>query len=314
MQLIIRHFPRRRKTPKVKALNRGGGMKYRLLLAATAAVSMLASCAGFEIYRDPALKGEKTGVPFYTQKPYVLVSRTGAKDKPVDIQLIYITDHTEPYYVKARSGLGSNNLTLGLSNGMLTSFGQQTDPKLTELIGAIAGVPNSFATASKTRAEAAKLVTETGLLELQSSNLVSIAAKVDVAADDLQSLQNSKGYSDAFILPSQQAAIESVKRNLKILAGKMRAPQAERNRPDLIKQLEAESKNLAAVSAPVPFPASEPAYSKWTALRAVQGALAEIIAEAKPKDAPAPTLTLYEVVIDASGTRLKEVPFEDVTP
>ena len=48
----------------------------------------LNGCARVAFYKDKDLKGGETGVKFYTPKPYLLIARTGAKDKPVDVSVI----------------------------------------------------------------------------------------------------------------------------------------------------------------------------------------------------------------------------------
>jgi hypothetical protein len=57
----------------------------------------------------------------------VLVARQGPDTKPVDVSIVYLPDLAHPYYAKARSGWGSSNLTLKVTDGMLTEFGQQVD-------------------------------------------------------------------------------------------------------------------------------------------------------------------------------------------
>ena len=102
----------------------------------------LSGCAGVTFYSESTLE-KKTGIPIYAPKPYLLVSRTGAKDKPVEVTIVYLNDPSKVVYAKPHSGFGSSNLTLALANGQLTSFGQQTDTKVPELITAIGGLITS---------------------------------------------------------------------------------------------------------------------------------------------------------------------------
>lgn len=89
----------------------------RWILAVSAAA--LSGCAGVDFYSDPGLK-KPTGIPIYGAKPYVLVARTKAKDKPVEVSIQYLTDRSQVIYAKPRSGFGSADLKLSLSNGQLT--------------------------------------------------------------------------------------------------------------------------------------------------------------------------------------------------
>ena len=91
------------------------------------AAALAAGCARFEIYDNAALKGEETGIKFYTPKPYVLVGRVGGTGKPVEVSIVYLPDLSKPYFAKARSGWGSSNLTMKLADGRITEFGQQVD-------------------------------------------------------------------------------------------------------------------------------------------------------------------------------------------
>ena len=48
--------------------------------------------------------GTETGAKYYTPKPYLLVSQTGAKDKPIEVQVVFLPDLSSPTYVKPISG------------------------------------------------------------------------------------------------------------------------------------------------------------------------------------------------------------------
>ncbi len=117
---------------------------FLLVLAA-----FLASCAGARFFTDEALT-QKTGLKYYTAKPYVLVARTESKDKPVEISVVYLPDLAHPVYVQPGSGIGSRDIKINLLNGMLVSFGQTTDPAVAESIKAlsslITGGAEAFAT------------------------------------------------------------------------------------------------------------------------------------------------------------------------
>jgi hypothetical protein len=134
---------------------------------------MLAGCARVAIYSDENLKTE-TGVKYYIPKPYLLVAKTGAKDNPVSISVIYLPDLKYPFYAKAITGLGSSNLSMAFTNGMLSTFGEINDSKIPELITALGSLTGSAATAAKTfMAQAGVNYTEKG------ATLVSIAGDLD---------------------------------------------------------------------------------------------------------------------------------------
>ena len=116
-------------------------------------VTALGGCAGVNFYADPALKNP-TGIPIYGSKPYLLVVRTKSEEKPIDVSILYLPDPSKVIYADPRSGFGTAKLTLNLTQGQMTSFGQDIDMKVPELLGAFTGVLTGRATAAKTLAEA----------------------------------------------------------------------------------------------------------------------------------------------------------------
>lgn len=112
-------------------------MKKTAVLLVLAA--LLASCAGANFFKDEALT-QKTGLKYYTAKPYVLVARTQSQEKPVEISVIYLPDLAHPVYVQPGSGIGSRDLKIVLQNGMLVSFGSVTDPDLAESLKALSSL------------------------------------------------------------------------------------------------------------------------------------------------------------------------------
>jgi hypothetical protein len=151
-------------------------MRKTTVVPALAAV-LLAGCAGFEFYENPELKGPETGMKFYTPKPYLLVGRVGGTEKPVDISVVYLPDLSKPVYAKARSGWGSSNLTMSLSDGRITQFGQQVDNNaaqsltaLQSLITALGGGGPSAALAMRANAgDGNEKPTEFSLYEIDTT-------------------------------------------------------------------------------------------------------------------------------------------------
>jgi hypothetical protein len=116
----------------------------RTAMAVAFAAVMVGGCARFEIYDNAALTGNETGIKFYTPKPYVLVGRVGGTSKPVEVSIVYLPDLSKPYYAKARSGWGSSNLTMKLSDGRITEFGQQVDSGGAATISSIASLATAL--------------------------------------------------------------------------------------------------------------------------------------------------------------------------
>jgi hypothetical protein len=123
-------------------------------------VVAVAGCAGADVFADKELKN-KTGVPLYMAKPYLLVKRTGATASPVSVDVIYLPDLEHPHYAAQRSGIGKAKLTVKMTDGMLTEFVADADSKATEFTGAVtAGL--------KSIAEALKIQRETELLRAEA--------------------------------------------------------------------------------------------------------------------------------------------------
>lgn len=261
----------------------------------------ITGCAGIDVYNNPDLSGAKTGIPFYAPKPYLLIARTGAKDKPVEISVIYLPDTSKTYYAEPKSGFGSAKMNMSFSNGTLSTFGQETDPKITDLITTLAGVPGALASADKTKAEAKDL-------REQSSKMPEVAIEVRKITRDLADLGNDPGYAIA-IKESDRHLISMVSSGLTSLANEMDKPNASSRSSELIKKLEGYAKLLKDIDKsdnPVPTGSSQNIWSKFASIKSK---LASIIDSATPKAAPKPTLTLYEIVFTQSGTKLREVDF-----
>ena len=113
-----------------------------VLLCACAA----GACAGVRIYSDPALTHE-TGVKVFAPKPYLLVARTGAKSNPVQLSIVYLPDTNDVSYIRQQRGWGSNDLGIGIQNGMLVQLGSKSDARADDNIGAVADLLGAAAAA-----------------------------------------------------------------------------------------------------------------------------------------------------------------------
>jgi len=190
--------------------------------------AVLGGCAGITFYSDPELKNQ-TGIPVYPSKPYLLVSRTGAKEKPIDTSIVYLPDRTKVIYAKPRSGFGSANLTMALAGGQMTSFGQQTDTKIPELITSLAGMITARAGAEKTLAEARAI--EDGFRE-EAAPSAKVSSKL-VLSLSKDILQKATPSGLPGLLDSELRKLKSIAQALAsagaILADPAKAPMAKRS-------------------------------------------------------------------------------------
>lgn len=276
-------------------------MRRSAVFVITLMLTCTAACGHVATYTDPKLsRASKTGILYYPPKPYLLVARTGAKDKPNDVQVIYLPDLSQPRYAVMKPGFGSSKLGLTFSNGVLVSTSQETDPKLVEAITALAGVPGSLASAAKTMAE-------TDVIRGEASDYPVVARSIADVATDLEKISAT---SDAtrFLTNTQLSVTSRLPAELRRAARALESPTVnESNVGAIVAQLEAAAKQLAEIK-----PGSEnPGDSSmpfWSRIRSAEAALTAAIGKLKPKEQAPPTLSLYEVIINATGTSLKEVP------
>ena len=194
-------------------------MKGRRIVSAWVLVATATSvaCAGVKIYSDPKLTSE-TGIVHYAPKPYLLVTRTGAKDKPVDFSIIYLPDLEKPSFAKSKSGWGTSKLSLKLSNGILTEFGTESDSKGPETLTAAAGLIAGLAGAFKTTAEGIATLRE----EAASREQVDAAAKI---LDGVVSVLRDPAIRPQQLTPNQLDAAANAASQLEKDAALLRTPQ-----------------------------------------------------------------------------------------
>lgn len=268
------------------------------ILAFTCAIG-LAGCASIDVYKNEDLSGKPTGITYYSPKPYVLISRTGAKDKPASVEVIYLPDLENPRYAVMRGGIGSSELGLTFSNGVLVSANQKSDPKLVEAITALSGIPGALASAAKTRAETDELREESG-------DLTKAASIASQAANDLRALAQLPAANLAFT--------QSQRADLVVHAGVLESAAADLNKPaageadakTALSKIEGVRSSLAEIK-----PSQTPTGSQtgpWNQKDAIVSRLDEAIAELKPKAPKPPEVTLYEIQMENGRTSLVEVP------
>lgn len=267
---------------------------------------VLSGCGHVETYTKPDLSpSSKTGILYYPPKPYLLVSRTGAKDKPNDVQVIYLPDLSQPRYAVMSAGFGSSKLGLTFSNGILVSANQETDPKITEAITALAGIPGQLATAAKTRAEAADIREE-------ASDLPAVAKALREVSADLTAIAQERGVA-SILNPSQLAGLRRLPPQLDDAAAALDAPGTNASTVEaVIAALEDIKKRLTAIKPGTEDP-GEAAKPVWARIRAAEAKLDVTITDLKPKPEAPPTLSLYEVIMDENGTSLRAVPMSTLT-
>jgi len=168
-------------------------------------IALATSCAGVKVYSDSKLtKDSRTGIKVHYPKPYLLVSYhrvAKLKKNPKGDQLmasdsasaeiVWLPDLENPQYIKTVSGLGASELELSMTNGILTSYGLNTDTKIPETIGAISALVG-LGGGSEEAAEESEDKTTEGVSGLSLSDS---AKTITSDVDELKKLlDNRKSY------------------------------------------------------------------------------------------------------------------------
>jgi hypothetical protein len=97
-------------------------------------------------FHDPTNPKPDVGLEYYKPKLYLLVTKTKDGTKA---DILTLPDLTKPRFALLHPGYGSSNLSLKLSNGILTDVGQTVDTKIPETITALSGLATAAAGAAK---------------------------------------------------------------------------------------------------------------------------------------------------------------------
>ena len=273
-------------------------MKNASTVFACVVAALLASgCAGLEFYDSPALATEnRIGIKFYIPKPYLLVARTGNKDKPTDISVIYLPDMKNPVYAQPKSGYGSAKLSMSFTNGMLASFGQETDTKIPESLTALGGLGKAVAEARKINREALALELQSGVDYQPFSKTLNDIAK-DLKTVVLTTKQGTEGLTGPE-LQDLGSFVPLIEAAAKSLGDPINAPA---NAPAVIatlKQIQQVWKRIADPTGGV-----QPVRQRIAGLR---NQLQAVVDGITPKSED-PTFTLYEIDNSSGTTILREV-------
>jgi hypothetical protein len=262
------------------------------------ALCVSAGCAGVRVYSDAAMKNE-TGVKVFAPKPYLMVSRTGAKDKPVELSIVYLPDKADAYYIKQRGGFGSNDLSVKTSNGILTEFGTKSDSKIPESLTAMGSLLTAASGAFKTIQEGIKVRDESASREEldQAANALRLIAQELVSATTVKSpataLQVDAGkriaqaLNDAATVLSDPARLSDVDATVDTLKG-------------LLKQID-------ALKLENPAPGNNQVTTYNSRIDTSKAQVQAVIDKIGKKATEPPTFELYEIRQEDGKTRLIRV-------
>jgi hypothetical protein len=266
----------------------------------------VSGCAGVNFYSDAALT-KKTGIPIYGSKPYLMVVRTQAEDKPVEVSIQYLPDPSKVIYAEPTSGFGSANLTLSLTQGQMTAFGQETDTKVPELLGAVTGLITGRATAAKTLAEAGQIKAGKVASTAQGAELLKPQILADIKSLRAD-LDGAPFKAEATKLDSSQlATVDGLKLALDAVIKYSAKPEDKALLDAAVAALPEASKPFMALPEPPAIPSS--ASSALIRIKEYKKRLGDIVKALTPPKEEQDTFELYEILQDASGgvTALRRV-------
>lgn len=115
-------------------------------IAVFLAFTAMAGCSPVQFYSDSSLS-HRSGLKYYTVKPYLLVEREITGNNITKASIVYIPDLENPQYVVLKDGFGSRKLDLKLSDGTITSLGLTTEPLIAESVEALSALISKSALA-----------------------------------------------------------------------------------------------------------------------------------------------------------------------
>jgi len=110
-----------------------------LALFISAAIFAYTGCAPVQIYSNKALT-EKSGLKYYTVKPFLHVERDAETNRIVKATVLYLPDLANPQYMVIRDGLNSRKVNLKFTNGTIDTFGYSSTGKVSESVDALAAL------------------------------------------------------------------------------------------------------------------------------------------------------------------------------
>ena len=115
-------------------------MKTSILAAAVSlSILLFIGCAPVRIYSNKGLT-EKTGLKYYTVKPFLHVERDKETNRIIKANVIYLPDLANPQYMVIRDGLNSRKINLKFTDGAINTFGYSSTGKVSESVDALGAI------------------------------------------------------------------------------------------------------------------------------------------------------------------------------
>jgi hypothetical protein len=102
-------------------------------------IIVFTGCAPVQFYSNKGLT-EKTGLKYYTVKPFLHIERDSETNRIVKATIIYLPDLANPQFMVLHDGLNSRKVNLKFTNGSLDTFGYSSTGKVGESVDALAAM------------------------------------------------------------------------------------------------------------------------------------------------------------------------------
>jgi hypothetical protein len=100
---------------------------------------IISSCAPVKFYTNDGLT-EKTGLKYYTVKPFLHVERDAETNRIVKANVVYLPDLAHPQFMVMHDGLNSRKLNLKFTDGAINTFGYASVSKVDGSLDALASL------------------------------------------------------------------------------------------------------------------------------------------------------------------------------
>ncbi len=262
---------------------------------------VLTNCATVQFYNDSELE-EKTGIEFYSPKPFLVVEKNPAKDVAVKYSIIYLPDKSRPKFAKMKPGLGTSDLQLTLENGIITSYGITADSKIPETITSVAELISSVASLA-----GAKASTEVEEGEVaQFGNVAAMEEAAKITRSVIADLTNDLAVPKDFLATSVTTELASFNSELTEIA-KMLDVKKTKDIPAIVLLMEASLTKLGEIKVTSESDQAKDFNAKLLVYKKEIERAKNLI---QPPQKITPSIVMYEIVIDQVGTRLKLVTTE----
>lgn len=271
-----------------------------LLVFVAAAAVLLSSCAKVTFHTDSTLK-HKTGLKFYTSKPYLLVSYTGSKDNPIKIETINLPDLKNPTYAVYHTGWGSHVFNVAVNpNGTLSTYGQTADSKGPETLTALGNLLSSAGSGFS------NFATGLGTLHKQSAAFDAATQAVRDANAILSGIANKPAAEMQPFTSLQTVAASTVQTLGRVAAAIPTNPKGQ------IAPLEGAKASLTSAQVPDSASSDKANALKSDVARAIAliGSAIDTLKKADAEPPAKPDFKLYEFVDEDGTTVLREVRME----